>query len=289
MRIGILGTGGMAATLGGAWAAAGHEVLIGGRDPASAARAARSATAAAAGTAAGAALAGAAGAASAGAASAGAALAGAADVAVAGAVDVAADIAVAGAVDVAVAGAVAGAVGGAVGGRVAGAGGRAGAVGHGSLADAARFGAAVLVAVPAAAAAAVVGGVAGHLAGRVVVDCTNPVAPGADGPMLTAPVAPRLAAAAPDAAVAKAFNLCHVSVWSLRPPVYETRPLVVPFCADPPAVATVTDLVASIGCVPAHCGGLTRAAYLEATAALAIGMWFAGAQPRWAFPAPAGA
>ncbi|WP_327010816.1 NAD(P)-binding domain-containing protein [Dactylosporangium sp. NBC_01737] len=37
MRIGILGTGNMAAALGGAWAGAAHQVLIGGRDPAKAA------------------------------------------------------------------------------------------------------------------------------------------------------------------------------------------------------------------------------------------------------------
>ncbi|WP_030275417.1 NAD(P)-binding domain-containing protein [Streptomyces sp. NRRL B-24484] len=33
MRIGILGTGAMAAALGGAWVRAGHEVVVGGRDP----------------------------------------------------------------------------------------------------------------------------------------------------------------------------------------------------------------------------------------------------------------
>ena len=40
MRIGILGTGNMAAALGGAWVGAAHEVLVGGRDPAKAAAAA---------------------------------------------------------------------------------------------------------------------------------------------------------------------------------------------------------------------------------------------------------
>nr|WP_158846163.1 NAD(P)-binding domain-containing protein [Saccharothrix deserti] len=33
MRIGVLGSGGMAEALGGRWVAAGHEVLIGGRSP----------------------------------------------------------------------------------------------------------------------------------------------------------------------------------------------------------------------------------------------------------------
>ncbi|GLV98335.1 NADP oxidoreductase [Streptomyces lavendulae subsp. lavendulae] len=37
MRIGVMGTGGMAAALGGAWARAGHEVFVGGRDTAAAA------------------------------------------------------------------------------------------------------------------------------------------------------------------------------------------------------------------------------------------------------------
>ncbi|MFC9590411.1 NADPH-dependent F420 reductase [Streptomyces sp. NPDC056944] len=32
MRVGVLGTGAMARALGGGWAAAGHEVLVGGRD-----------------------------------------------------------------------------------------------------------------------------------------------------------------------------------------------------------------------------------------------------------------
>ncbi|MEV4513713.1 NAD(P)-binding domain-containing protein [Dactylosporangium sp. NPDC049525] len=206
MRIGIIGTGMMAAALGGAWVDASHEVLIGGRDPAKAA---------------------------------------------------------------------------AVAGRI-------GAAGHGTLADAARFGDAVLVAVPAGEAVAVTAGLAGQLAGRAVVDCTNPLAPTGDGLMVTAPIARRLADAAPAARVVKAFNLCHESIWTLRPPVYEGQSLVVPFCTDDPgAAAMVDDLITSIGCTPAHCGGLARATYLEATAALAIGMWFAGAQPRWAFPAPA--
>jgi predicted dinucleotide-binding enzyme len=169
---------------------------------------------------------------------------------------------------------------------------RIGAAGHGTLAGAARHGGVVLVAVPADAAVAVVTGVAAHLTGRTVIDCTNPLVPTGDGLMrstdATTSIARQLAAAAPGAHIVKGFNLCHESVWTLRPPVYDQRPLTVPYCADESeAVATVHDLITSIGCVPAHCGGLARATYLEATAALAIGMWFAGAEPRWAFPAPA--
>ncbi|MFD9574517.1 NADPH-dependent F420 reductase [Streptomyces sp. NPDC059982] len=41
MRIGVMGTGAMAAALGGAWVRAGHEVFVGGRDAAAAAVLAR--------------------------------------------------------------------------------------------------------------------------------------------------------------------------------------------------------------------------------------------------------
>lgn len=170
--------------------------------------------------------------------------------------------------------------------------GRIRAAGHGSLADAAGHGDAVLVAVPAADAPRLVGGLAGSLAGRAVIDCTNPLTPTGDGPMLdpggAASLARRLAEAAPGAQVVKAFNLCHVSVWTLRPPAFEGIPLAVPYCTDHPgAAATTRTLISSIGCTPAPCGGLARAAYLEATAALAIGLWWSGGQPRAVFPAVA--
>ncbi|SCL51383.1 hypothetical protein GA0070606_1790 [Micromonospora citrea] len=209
MRIGILGTGGMATALGGAWTTAGHDVLIGGRDQERAERTAA----------------------------------------------------------------------------------LVGAAGHGSLTDAARHGEAVLVAVPATQAPHLVDHLAADLAGRTVVDCTNPITPTGEGLMLAVDgatsVARQLAATAPDAHVVKAFNLCHVSIWTLRPPTFEDVPLAVPYCADHPAAATVTEtLISSIGCTPAACGGLARAAYLEATAALAIGLWWTGGQPRAAFPSP---
>ncbi|MCM0676844.1 NAD(P)-binding domain-containing protein [Micromonospora phytophila] len=210
MKIGILGTGGMAAALGGAWTAAGHDVVIGGRSQERAERTA----------------------------------------------------------------------------------GLISAAGHGSLADAARHGDAILVAVPAAEAPQLVGCLAGSLAGRTVIDCTNSLVPTDEGLMLDAGGATsgarQLAAAAPDAHVVKAFNLCHVSIWTLRPPTFENVPLAVPYCADHPASAAATEtLISSIGCTPAPCGGLARAAYLEATAALAIGLWWAGGQPRAAFPSQA--
>ncbi|WP_406066820.1 NAD(P)-binding domain-containing protein [Streptomyces sp. NBC_01077] len=134
---------------------------------------------------------------------------------------------------------------------------------------------AVLLAVPYGAAVAVTSGLADAVRGRTLVDCTNPVAPGfvletRGGPS----AAERIAAAAPGASVVKAFNLCHESVWSRTPPVFDGRPLAVPLCGDDaPALEAVRHLVRDLGCVPLDGGGLDRAGLLEATAALLIGLW----------------
>ncbi|GAT70227.1 NADP oxidoreductase coenzyme F420-dependent [Planomonospora sphaerica] len=210
MRIGILGTGAMATTLGGAWVRAGHDVLVGGRD-----RTAAAATAA-----------------------------------------------------------------------------RIGAVGHGTPADGAAYGDLVLIAVPADAAPGLAKEFGGTLAGRTVIDCTNPVVPTDDGLMLTTggttSIARRMAEAAPGAHVVKAFNLCHESIWTLPRPMFEGAPLAVPFCGDDPgSLDLLAGLVTSMGCTPMPCGGLSRAAYLEATAVFAIGVWWSGAETRFAFPTPA--
>ncbi|MFI6034407.1 NADPH-dependent F420 reductase [Streptomyces sp. NPDC051315] len=193
MRIGIVGAGNMADALGGQWARAGHDVLVGGRDPGRAAALAER-----------------------------------------------------------------------IGAR---AGSAREAAGHGTDA--------VLLAVPFAAAVSVTSGLAGALEGRTLVDCTNPVAPGfvlqtRGGPS----AAERIATAAPGARVVKAFNLCHESVWRLTPPVFDGRPLAVPLCGDDAAaLETVRRLVRDLGCAPFDGGGLDRAALLEATAALLIGLW----------------
>ncbi|MEV6105309.1 NAD(P)-binding domain-containing protein [Streptomyces sp. NPDC051940] len=202
MRIGILGTGSMAASLGGAWVRAGHDVVVGGRDPRAAARTAA----------------------------------------------------------------------------------RAGAAGHGALRDAADHGEAVLVALPAAAGPDVVKGL--PLDGRTVIDCSNALAPEEGGLMLSpGSAAQRLAEAVPGAHVVKAFNLCHESVWTLPRPEFEGAALAVPYCGEDPG-DRVAALIGSMGCTPLPCGGLDRAPYLEATAALAIGIWWAGGEPRFALPSP---
>ncbi|WP_053849335.1 NADPH-dependent F420 reductase, partial [Streptomyces sp. NRRL B-24085] len=134
---------------------------------------------------------------------------------------------------------------------------------------------AVLLAVPYEAVVDVVGGLAEVLAGKVLIDCTNPV--GRDFGLLTAggpAAAERIASAAPSAHVVKAFNLCHVDVWRLTPPVFDGRPLAVPLCGDDEgALSVVRRLVRDLGCEPLHAGGLDGAGLLEATAALLIRLW----------------
>ncbi|MFG2618823.1 NADPH-dependent F420 reductase [Streptomyces sp. NPDC048507] len=209
MRIGVMGTGAMAAALGGAWARAGHEVFVGGRDTAAAAALAA----------------------------------------------------------------------------------RTGAAGHGSLAQAAAYGEAVLLAVPAGRAPEVAREHAAALAGRTLVDCANALEPGPGGVVLaTGPgtsVAALIAAAAPGAHVVKAFNLARADMWD-RPPVrHDGAAPTVPFCADDAAAgARVAELITGTGWSPVPAGGLDRAAYLEATAAFVIGVWWAGGSPRLAFPEP---
>ncbi|MFE2870571.1 NADPH-dependent F420 reductase [Embleya sp. NPDC059259] len=156
----------------------------------------------------------------------------------------------------------------------------------GGFAEAAEHGDAVLAAVGHAATAEVVVPVAGLLVGKALLDCSNPIVPGPDGLMLTTdggPSAARtLADAAPGAHVVKAFHLGAAELWAGP----HRRGVAVPLCGDDPAALAVAHtLVAAVGAVPLSVGGLDRAGYLEATAAIVIGMWFAGQDPRTMLPA----
>ncbi|MEU7579804.1 NAD(P)-binding domain-containing protein [Streptomyces sp. NPDC041068] len=151
-------------------------------------------------------------------------------------------------------------------------GGGAEAVGLGA---AAAFGEVVLAALPYGAGADVARELREPLGGKTLIDCSNPVGPGFRLLTQGGPSAARqLAAAAPEAHVVKAFNLCHEGVWRMAPPRFDGRRLVVPVCGDDEAaLARVRELVRNVGCEPAAGGGLERAGLLEATAALFIGLW----------------
>lgn len=149
----------------------------------------------------------------------------------------------------------------------------------GTWEETARASEVILLAVPAPSVMEVLAA-AGNLAGKILIDCTNAVGPGA---VLTVPdQAARIAAAAPDAHVVKAFNLCHVDVWRMTPPVFGGRPLAVPICGD--KVGEVSELVRDLGCVPLVAGGLDRAALMEATMAFTVGLWFDGHDAQACFP-----
>ncbi|TDV46059.1 hypothetical protein CLV71_11117 [Actinophytocola oryzae] len=157
------------------------------------------------------------------------------------------------------------------------AGGRSGPV---SLAEAGRFGDVTLLAVPATAVVEVLAHVP---TGGLVIDCTNLVTPDGVGHPYAAAVAAR-----PDLRVVKAFNLCHESAWRLPSRVFGGRPLAVPMRGPPDAVARVAPLAADLGCTPFDAGGPERAALLEATAAFAIGLWFAGLDAQAVLTPPLG-
>ncbi|MFD4371213.1 NADPH-dependent F420 reductase [Streptomyces sp. NPDC058486] len=145
----------------------------------------------------------------------------------------------------------------------------------GSLRTAAEAGEVVLAALPFEAGTEVVSELRTALTGKALIDCSNPVGPGfrllTEGGLSAAQ---RLAAAAPEAHVVKAFNLCHEDVWRMRPPVFDGRPLSVPVCGDDEtSLSHVHTLIRATGCTPVPAGDLARAALLEATAALFIGLW----------------
>ncbi|MER6949329.1 NAD(P)-binding domain-containing protein [Nonomuraea sp. NPDC000554] len=192
MRIGILGTGGMADALGTQWARAGHEVMISGRNPDKAAALAAKLTTARTGT----------------------------------------------------------------------------------WAQAAEFGDVVLAALPVEALREVLQAAGPALRDKPLIDVANGAGPDAYDP--ARPIADMVREIT-GARVVKAFNLGHVDVWRMTPPVFGGRPLAVPLCGDDEeALAAVRHLVTDLGCTPVDGGGLRRARLLEATAAFVIGLWFGG-------------
>ncbi|MEQ4719236.1 NAD(P)-binding domain-containing protein [Nonomuraea sp. B19D2] len=152
----------------------------------------------------------------------------------------------------------------------------------GSWAEAAEFGEVVMVAVRQAGLAAVLRSAGTALRGKPVIDVANAEGPGGYDP--ARPIAPMIRELT-GGHVVKAFNLCHVDVWRMTPPVFDGRPLAVPLCGDDPAaLAAVRTLVADLGCTPVDGGGFERAPLLEATATFMIGLWFGGADAQAVLP-----
>ncbi|MCK9895810.1 NADPH-dependent F420 reductase [Frankia sp. AgB32] len=134
----------------------------------------------------------------------------------------------------------------------------------------------------------------GSLAGTPLIDPSNAVEHGV-GVLLTEPgssAAERIAALAPGAHVVKALHLFAADQWTARPAGdgHDGPAPTVAICGDEAAALRVTsELIRSLGGVPAVLGPLARARQLEEVAGFVIGLAFAGVDPASAVPhVPAG-
>ena len=136
----------------------------------------------------------------------------------------------------------------------------------------------VVIATPFASVEAIAGEIGAAVAGKMVVDATNRMSFGADGPDMDTSTsnAEELATLLPGARVVKAFNTLFAS--HQADPIAEGVQLD-GFVAsdDETAKATVLDLVASIGLNPVDVGPLSRARQLEGLAFLNITLNIANA------------
>ncbi len=129
----------------------------------------------------------------------------------------------------------------------------------------------VVLAIPFSSVPEVAAEIAQAVAGKPVIDATNRMSFGADGPAIdtTSSNAEDLAALLPDARVVKAFNTVFASNQA-DPIVEETQLSGFVAADDAEATATVLALVASIGLEPVYVGPLSRARQLEGLAFLNI-------------------
>ncbi|HLK13705.1 MAG TPA: NADPH-dependent F420 reductase [Fimbriimonadaceae bacterium] len=110
------------------------------------------------------------------------------------------------------------------------------------------------------------------LSGKVLVDCTNPIAPDFSGPAAKAGSASEeLAKATGSNLVVKAFNTCGYEV--MADPNFRGRKATMLICGnDAGAKETVAKLAADLGFEPADAGPLSQARWLEAFAWVWISM-----------------
>lgn len=103
----------------------------------------------------------------------------------------------------------------------------------------------------------------GDLSGKIVIDCTNPIAPGFQLAVgLTTSGAEQVAGWAGGARVVKAFN---TTGWeNMADPLYDGQPTTMFICGDEAeAKAVVTELAETLGFEVADVGDLTAARFIE--------------------------
>ena len=152
--------------------------------------------------------------------------------------------------------------------------------------DAVAFGEAIVLAASHEATFEIMDAAGGGtaFAGKVIIDINNPVS-AYDGNFLAKlydgrSLAEAIALHAPQAKVVKAFNMCQAKVWTMDPPVFDGRKLVVLHCGDDAAAkAGVAGLIREIGAEPVDAGELKYARLLEAAAGIVIKLLFSGRDP----------
>jgi 8-hydroxy-5-deazaflavin:NADPH oxidoreductase len=133
----------------------------------------------------------------------------------------------------------------------------------GPVAEAVAAGTLVILAVPYAAASTVARSIA-DWAGRILVDATNPLAPGLAGLTVgtTTSGAEEIARLARNARVVKAFNTTGSD--NMADPRYRQGPVFMPVCGDDAAARTeVVALATRLGFDGVDAGPLLAARYLE--------------------------
>lgn len=155
----------------------------------------------------------------------------------------------------------------------------------GTFREAAEFGDIALIAVLYQGMTETLAEIGDALRGKAIIDCNNPVEV-EHFTLVTEPgqsMAQHIAEVT-GGHVVKAFNLCHTRVWQMRPPVFDGRPLTVPYCADHDTAANLTEkLITDLGCLPLPVGDLRHAHHLEAMAAVVISLLFTGSDEHTVF------
>jgi predicted dinucleotide-binding enzyme len=126
---------------------------------------------------------------------------------------------------------------------------------------------------------------AGNLAGKLVVDCTNPIAPDLKGLSIgtTTSAGEQVARWAESAKVVKAFNTTGSG--NMAAPQYGSQAVTMFICGDDPAAReVVAELAKDVGFDPCITGPLYHARYFEPLAMLWVDMaYLQGRGPQFAY------
>ncbi|MFN2195918.1 MAG: NADPH-dependent F420 reductase [Anaerolineales bacterium] len=142
------------------------------------------------------------------------------------------------------------------------------AAGHQAAVDRAEI---VVLATPWRVTAELLGALSGW-DGKILIDATNPIAPGLTLAVgLDSSAAEQVAVWAPGAQVVKAFNTTGYNV--MRDPLFDGISASMFFCGDDPqAKAACRGLIEALGFDPIDCGALAMARYLEPMALMWINL-----------------